>query len=44
MFESLRSASEAAAAALTAAQQRFLAVSTGQETASESLQDQLIGN
>lgn len=42
MFDDLRSASEASKAALDAAQQRFLSVSTGNEGTSESLQDQLM--
>ncbi|CAG4930350.1 unnamed protein product [Parnassius apollo] len=41
-FESLKSASETSEAALAEAQQKFLAVSTGLEGASESLQDQLM--
>ncbi|XP_047033737.1 structural maintenance of chromosomes protein 2 [Helicoverpa zea] len=41
-FENLRTASEASNAALAEAQQKFLAVSTGLEGASESLQDQLM--
>ncbi|XP_052756317.1 structural maintenance of chromosomes protein 2 [Galleria mellonella] len=41
-FERLRAASEGGEAALAAAQARFLAVSSGLEGASESLQDQLI--
>ncbi|CAH0728190.1 unnamed protein product, partial [Brenthis ino] len=41
-FESLKSASESSEAALAEAQQRFLAVSSGLEGASESLQDQLM--
>ncbi|RVE55287.1 hypothetical protein evm_000185 [Chilo suppressalis] len=40
--EGLKAASEAAATALAEAQQRFVAVSTGLEGASESLQDQLM--
>ncbi|KAI5632612.1 SMC proteins flexible hinge domain-containing protein [Phthorimaea operculella] len=42
MFESLRSASAASEAALSEAQAKFLAVSTGKEDASDSLQDQLM--
>ncbi|KAJ0173864.1 hypothetical protein K1T71_011013 [Dendrolimus kikuchii] len=41
-FASLREASEASEAALAEAQHKFLAVSSGLEGASESLQDQLI--
>ncbi|CAH4035804.1 unnamed protein product [Pieris brassicae] len=41
-FESLRSASEAQTQALAEAQAQFLAVSTGQEVAGESLQNQLM--
>ncbi|XP_063831712.1 structural maintenance of chromosomes protein 2 [Ostrinia nubilalis] len=41
-FENLRAASEASETALAEAQQKFLAVSTGLEGASESLQDQLM--
>ncbi|XP_072930221.1 structural maintenance of chromosomes protein 2 [Epargyreus clarus] len=41
-FESLRAASASGEAALAAAQARFLAVSSGLEGASESLQDQLM--
>ncbi|XP_026725699.1 structural maintenance of chromosomes protein 2 [Trichoplusia ni] len=41
-FEGLREASETSEAALAEAQQRFLVASTGQEGASESLQDQLM--
>ncbi|XP_049877552.1 structural maintenance of chromosomes protein 2 [Pectinophora gossypiella] len=42
MFESLRAASEASAVALAEAQERFLAISSGKEDASDSLQDQLM--
>ncbi|XP_047994566.1 structural maintenance of chromosomes protein 2 [Leguminivora glycinivorella] len=41
-FEGLRAASESAEAALAAAQATFISVSTGNEGASESLQDQLM--
>ncbi|KAI8425457.1 hypothetical protein MSG28_007202 [Choristoneura fumiferana] len=41
-FESLRSASETSEAALADAQAKFISVSTGNEGASESLQDQLM--
>ncbi|XP_052743950.1 structural maintenance of chromosomes protein 2 [Bicyclus anynana] len=41
-FERLRAASDESEAALAEAQQRFLAVSSGLEGASESLQDQLM--
>ncbi|KAL0869443.1 hypothetical protein ABMA27_007677 [Loxostege sticticalis] len=41
-FENLRAASESSEAALAEAQQKFLAVSSGLEGASESLQDQLM--
>ncbi|XP_045777071.1 structural maintenance of chromosomes protein 2 [Maniola jurtina] len=41
-FEKLRSASDESEAALAEAQQKFLAVSSGLEGASESLQDQLM--
>lgn len=43
-FSGLREASEAAARARAAAEARFLAVSTGQESPSESLQDLLMGS
>lgn len=42
-FENLRTSSETSEKALAEAQQKFLAVSTGKEDASESLQDQLMG-
>ncbi|CAG9105406.1 unnamed protein product [Plutella xylostella] len=41
-FSSLKSASESSAAALAAAQARFLAVSAGREGGGDSLQDQLM--
>ncbi|CAB3219835.1 unnamed protein product [Arctia plantaginis] len=41
-FENLRAASEASETALAEAQQKFLSVSSGNEGASESLQDQLM--
>lgn len=41
-FENLRTSSETSEKALAEAQQKFLAVSTGKEDASESLQDQLM--
>lgn len=43
MFENLRAASTAGETALAEAQAKFLAVSTGCEEGTDSLQDQLMG-